>query len=32
MPLEKLFWGDLFGSSVDRFGIWWMIDYALPKE
>ena len=32
MALEKMFWGDLFGSFVDKFGIWWMIDYPIPKQ
>ncbi|MFW6254554.1 MAG: VOC family protein [Chitinivibrionales bacterium] len=26
MPLEKMFWGDLFASFIDRYGIAWMID------
>lgn len=25
MPLEKVFWGDLFGMLTDRFGIHWMM-------
>ncbi|MGV9171963.1 MAG: VOC family protein [Promethearchaeia archaeon] len=25
-PLEKMFWGDLFASFTDRYGIQWMID------
>lgn len=32
MPLESMFWGDLFGSFVDKFGIWWMIDHAMEKQ
>lgn len=24
MPLEKQFWGSLFGSAIDQFGIHWM--------
>ena len=28
MPLEKQFWGDVFGSLTDRFGIHWMINIA----
>lgn len=24
MPLQDMFWGDYFGSFVDRFGICWM--------
>ncbi len=29
MPLEKTFWGSLFGMLIDKFGICWMVDYAL---
>ncbi len=31
MPLEDMFWGDYFGSFVDKFGVSWMINYANPK-
>ena len=27
MPLEKQFWGDVFGSCVDRFGVHWMVNF-----
>ncbi|WP_215223950.1 VOC family protein [Echinicola shivajiensis] len=27
MPMEDQFWGDYFGSFVDKFGIHWMINY-----
>ena len=26
MPLQEIFWGDYYGSLVDRFGVQWMID------
>jgi PhnB protein len=26
MPLQEMFWGDYFGSLVDRFGICWMFN------
>jgi PhnB protein len=26
MPLQEMFWGDYFGSLVDKFGILWMIN------
>ena len=26
MPLQEMFWGDYFGSIVDRFGIHWMFN------
>lgn len=28
MPLADMFWGDYFGSFEDKFGIFWMINYA----
>jgi PhnB protein len=28
MPLEKMFWGDMFGSLTDKFGIHWMFNCA----
>lgn len=27
MPMEDQFWGDYFGSFVDKFGVNWMINY-----
>ena len=27
MPMEDQFWGDYFGSFVDKFGIGWMINF-----
>lgn len=32
VPLEKMFWGDLFGQFVDQFGVQWMISAALSKS
>jgi PhnB protein len=26
MPLQEMFWGDYFGSLVDRYGIHWMFN------
>jgi len=26
MPLQEMFWGDYFGSLVDRYGVQWMIN------
>lgn len=28
MPLADQFWGDYFGSLVDRFGVNWMVNYS----
>ena len=28
MPLQEMFWGDYYGSLVDKFGIQWMINCA----
>lgn len=27
MPMEDQFWGDYFGSFVDKFGVHWMVNY-----
>lgn len=27
MPIEEQFWGDYFGSFIDKYGIHWMINY-----
>ena len=32
MPLEKVFWADLFGMCVDKFGIPWMVNYEAEKK
>ncbi len=29
MPLEKMFWGAVFGSITDQFGIQWMFNCAV---
>jgi PhnB protein len=28
MPLQEMFWGDYYGSLVDRFGVHWMFNCA----
>lgn len=28
MPMEDMFWGDYYGSFVDRYGTGWMIFYS----
>ena len=30
-PLQEMFWGDYFGSLVDRFGVQWMINCTSPS-
>jgi PhnB protein len=32
MPLEKCFWGALFGMFTDKFGIQWMVNYDYNRE
>lgn len=32
MPLEKTFWGALFGMFMDKFGIHWMVNYDYNTE
>jgi PhnB protein len=27
-PLEKMFWGDIFGALIDQFGIGWQVNIA----
>ena len=29
-PLEKQFWGDIFGSLTDKFGISWQVNIEAP--
>jgi PhnB protein len=31
-PLKKEFWGDTFGSLVDKYGVDWMVNIAAAKE
>ena len=32
MPLEKTFWGAMFGMVTDQFGISWMLNHQLINE
>lgn len=32
MPLDKTFWGALFGMFTDKFGINWMVNYDYVKQ
>ncbi len=32
MDMQKMFWGDLYGTFTDKFGVKWMIDYTYPKQ
>jgi PhnB protein len=32
MPLEKQFWGDVFGMLTDKFGIHWMFNISAKKD
>jgi PhnB protein len=32
MPLEKMFWGALFGMFTDKFGVQWMVNYELNQK
>lgn len=31
MPLEKAFWGALFGMFIDKYGVNWMISYDAQR-
>lgn len=32
MPLDKAFWGSLFGMLTDKFGIQWMVSYDYNQQ
>ena len=32
MPLDKTFWGALFGMFIDKFGIYWMVNYDYEQR
>ena len=32
MPLNKTFWGALFGMFTDKFGIQWMVNYDYEQK
>lgn len=32
MPLQDMFWGALYGSFSDRFGVHWMVNYAKKRD
>lgn len=32
MPLEKMFWGALFGFFTDKFGVQWMVNYDYNQQ
>jgi PhnB protein len=31
-PVDKMFWGSIFGSLTDKFGISWSLDYELKSK
>lgn len=32
MPMTDMFWGDYYGSCVDKFGVCWMFNYTDPNK
>jgi PhnB protein len=32
MPVQKMFWGALYGACSDKFGVQWMFNYTYPKQ
>ena len=32
MEADKVFWGSVYGSVIDKFGIQWGIEFQLPSE
>lgn len=31
MPAEKVFWGSVYGSVIDKFGISWGFEFQIPQ-
>ncbi len=31
MPVDKTFWGSVYGDLIDKFGIGWGLEYQLPE-
>jgi PhnB protein len=31
LPLQKMFWGALFGQFTDKFGVQWMVNYSFSQ-
>jgi PhnB protein len=31
MPLQKTFWGALYGNFADKYGVCWMVNYTYPQ-
>ena len=31
MPAEKVFWGAVYGSLIDKYGVQWGVEYELPQ-
>ena len=31
MPVDKTFWGSVYGGLVDKFGTGWGLEYPLPE-
>ncbi len=32
MPLQKMFWGALYASFTDKYGVQWMINYSFEQR
>ncbi len=32
MPLQKMFWGAMYGDFTDKFGIKWMVNYDMKQK
>lgn len=32
MEVQHMFWGSIFGSVIDRFGVHWSLGYPIPAE
>ena len=32
MPVDKTFWGSVYGDVIDKYGTGWGLEYELPEE
>lgn len=32
MPFQKMFWGAMYGSFADKYGVQWMINFSLEQR
>ena len=32
MPFQKMFWGAMYGSFADKYGVQWIINFSLEQR